>query len=167
MVLRNNIDNANKDMISLTEELTYLKLYLKLEQMRFEEKFSFLISVDENINPHNIKMPPMLIQPFLEHAIKYGIGKLNKAGKLVIRFILEEDGYLKCEITDNGLGNRKIDIEKSEFVKDNSLQITCDRMKLLNKVLTNGRTYSYQINEFIDSKTQFSGVKTELGFPKL
>lgn len=167
MVLRNNIDNANKDMISLTEELAYLKLYLKLEQMRFEEKFSFLINVDENINPHNIKMPPMLIQPFLEHAIKYGIGKLNKAGKLVIRFILEEDGYLKCEITDNGLGNRKIDIEKSEFVKDNSLQITCDRMKLLNKVLTNGRTYSYQINEFIDSKTQFSGVKTELGFPKL
>ncbi|WP_282013555.1 sensor histidine kinase [Marinifilum flexuosum] len=169
MVLRNNINNANKNLISLSEEVAYLKLYLKLEQMRFEEKFTFQINLDDKINSLDIKIPPMLIQPFLEHAIRNGISKLDKIGKIVIRFILEEDGYLKCEITDDGLGNRKIDVTnaKSELVKGNSLQITCDRMKLLNKVLTNGKTYSYQINECVDSKTNFSGVKTVLGFPRL
>ncbi|NOU60877.1 sensor histidine kinase [Marinifilum caeruleilacunae] len=169
MVLRNNIDNANKNMIGLHEELAYLKLYLKLEQMRFEEKFSFQINVDENINPRDIQIPPMIIQPFLEHAIRYGIGKLEATGKLIIRFVLEEDGYLRCVITDNGKGNRKVDIKntESDFIAGNSLQTTCDRMKLLNKVLSNGRTYSYKINEFIDSKTNFSGVITEIGFPKL
>ncbi|WP_421920175.1 sensor histidine kinase [Marinifilum sp.] len=169
MVLRNNINNANKNMISLNEELAYLKIYLKLEQMRFEDKFSFQINIDKNINNHDVQIPPMLIQPFLEHAIKYGISKLKEKGKLVIRFVLEKDGYLKCEIIDNGLVNRQIDINNSvsDLIKGNSLQITCDRMKLLNKVLTNGRTYSYKINEIIDSKSNFSGVITEIGFPKL
>lgn len=169
MVLRNNINNANKNLISLSEEVAYLKLYLKLEQMRFEEKFTFQINLDDKINSLDIKIPPMLIQPFLEHAIRNGISKLDRHGKIVIRFILENDGYLKCEIIDNGLGNRKIELTnaESEIVKGNSLQITCDRMKLLNKVLTNGKTYSYQINECVESKTNFSGVKTVLGFPSL
>ncbi|WP_321296400.1 histidine kinase [Marinifilum fragile] len=169
MVLRNNINNANKNLISLSEEVAYLKLYLKLEQMRFEEKFTFQINLDDKINSLDIKVPPMLIQPFLEHAIRNGISKLDRLGKIVIHFILEDDGYLKCEIVDNGLGNRKIDLtnSESELVKGNSLQITCDRMKLLNKVLNNGRIYSYQISECVDSKTNFSGVKTVLGFPKL
>lgn len=168
MVLRNNINNANKNLISLSDELAYLKLYLKLEQMRFEEKFNFQIKIDKNINPLKVQIPPMLIQPFLEHSIRYGLSKLDKVGNLEIRFSMEVDGYLKCQITDNGKGDRQIDIknQESDIVSGNSLQITCDRMKLLNKVLSNGKTYSYKINEIIDSKTQFSGVITEIGFPK-
>ncbi len=64
MVLRNNINNANKNLISLSEEVAYLKLYLKLEQMRFEEKFTFQINLDDKINSLDIKVPPMLIQHF-------------------------------------------------------------------------------------------------------
>lgn len=174
MILRNNINNANKNLISLADELTYLKLYLKFEQMRFEEKFMFQISVDDNINPVNFKIPPMLIQPFLEHAIKNGINKLNKPGNLNIRFLKDSDLYLICEITDNGAGNRQECIQNSEreLTIGNSLQITSDRMKLLNRVLPakirqNGRKYSYQINEIIESKTKFTGVKTVIFFPKL
>ena len=170
MILRKNINNANKDFIQLSDEIYYLEHYLKLEQMRFSDKFTFKFKLDPHINPSKIKLPPMLIQPFLENAIKYGLAGLNEKGELSLEFELEEDGYLKCIITDNGIGRQKA---KSLHEYGNiqahhkTLQITRDRMKLLNKVYKNGRMFAYSVQDLVDKNNVPCGTRVEIGFPKI
>lgn len=169
MVLRKNINNANKDFISLADEINYLQHYLKLEQMRFSDKFAYKINVDNSIKPHKYLLPPMLIQPFIENAIKYGLSGSKEKGQLTLSFEAESDGYLKCTIKDNGIGRQK----SKGFHQDSNisnhhktLQITRDRIKLLNKVLDNGRVYSYSIEDLFDDSEFPCGTKVEIGFPK-
>ncbi len=168
-VLRKNINNANKDFISLADEINYLQHYLKLEQMRFYDKFSYELNVNSSIKPHKFLLPPMLIQPFIENAIKYGLSGSEERGKLMLSFEVDEDDYLSCIISDNGIGRQK----SKGFQKDSnisnhhkSLQITRDRIKLLNKVLDNGRVYSYSIEDLMDENDTPCGTKVVLGFPK-
>lgn len=168
MVLRKNIKNANENFIQLSDELSYLKLYLKLEQMRFSDKFTFQIEIDPTINPLKVKLPPMIIQPFLENIIRTGLRGVDCEGKLSLNFRQEENGYVRCVITDNGNNDRTLTNnrrEESVRIGNDSLQITQDRMKLLNKVISNGRTYHYSIKKTVDSKNNNKTI-TEIGFPK-
>ncbi|MUP37804.1 hypothetical protein GNY23_08270 [Labilibaculum sp. 44] len=168
-VLRKKIENANKDFISLSDEIAYLQLYLKLEQMRFSNKFSYKITANTAINPFKSKLPPMLIQPFLENAIRYGFAALETKGNLDVNFEIEQDGYLRCIIKDNGVGRKKAkDLHEDSNIKvhHKTMIITQDRIKLLNKVLSNGRIYEYFIEDLTDEKGFPSGTKVVIGFPK-
>lgn len=168
-VLRKKIDNANKDLISLSDEIAYLQLYLKLEKMRFSDKFSYQIKVNSSINPYKYKLPPMLIQPFLENAIKYGLAGSEKKGILDVSFVLEQDGYLRCVIIDNGVGRKKARglLEDSNIkLHHKTLSITKDRIKLLNKVQNNGRVYGYSIEDLVNGDGFPNGTKVDIGFPK-
>ncbi|RUT78259.1 sensor histidine kinase [Ancylomarina longa] len=170
MVLRQNIDNANKDNVSLSEELTYLKYYLKLEQMRYSHCFKYEIEIGLNINPLTVKLPPMLIQPFLENAIKFGIGNSEKEGNLQISFQFQKDEYLKCVITDNGIGRKESKTRCTEREYKSyceAVQITKNRIKLLNQVHSNGNKFYYQIDDMEDVSNSSAGTRVELGFPKI
>ncbi|MGQ1909650.1 histidine kinase [Marinifilum sp. RC60d5] len=168
MILRKNISNADKNFIHLNDELSYLRLYLKMEQMRFADKFDYEIKMDSNIKPMNVKVPPMIIQPFLEYTIRKGLSGLEGGGKLILRFKQEKNGYLKCIIIDNGIPYRSFDkntavTSESDF--GNSLQLTRERLELLNKVSLSGKHYYYSIEKIPTNSLKESGVKTELGFP--
>jgi ligand-binding sensor domain-containing protein len=168
-VLRKKIDHANKDFISLSDEISYLQVYLKLEQMRFSDKFSYKINVNATINPYQYMLPPMLIQPFLENAIKYGLAGSDKKGNLDVSFELEQDGFLRCIIADNGVGRKKAKgLHEDSNIKTHhkTLLITKDRIKLLNKVQNNGRVYGYFIEDLVDEAGFPNGTKVEIGFPK-
>ncbi|PKQ61712.1 hypothetical protein BZG02_14910 [Labilibaculum filiforme] len=168
-VLRKKIENANKDFISLSDEIAYLQLYLKLEQMRFSNKFSYKINVNSAINPYKLKLPPMLIQPFLENSIRYGIAGLKTNGNLQVNFEIEKDGYLRCIIIDNGIGRKeakKLHLDSNIKCHHKTMTITKDRIKLLNKVLSNGRVYDYTIKDLENEEGCSRGTEVEIGFPK-
>lgn len=167
-VLRKKIGNANKDFISLSDEISYLQLYLKLEQMRFPNKFSYKINVNAIINPYKYMLPPMLIQPFLENAIKYGLAGMETKGNLDVSFELEHDGYLKCIITDSGVGRKKakkMHEDSSIKIHHKTLTITKDRIKLLNKVRNNGSMYGYSVEDLVNGDGLPNGTRVEIGFP--
>lgn len=168
-VLRKKIEHADRDFISLWEEIEYLQLYLKLEQMRFSNKFSFYFHVSHSINSHQLKLPPMFIHPFLENAINSRLAGLEGDGILNVNFKLDGDDFLRCIITDNGLGREK---EKDANQPSNSknysksLQITKDRMDLLNKMQHEGKFYSYVIEDVEDENGFSKGTRVEITFPK-
>lgn len=169
MVLRQNIDNANKDEISLSEEISYLKHYLNLEQMRCSHSFHYSIETGSNINTLSVKLPPMLIQPLLENEIKFGIGSMDKKGELRINFDLNQNEYLKCVITDNGIGRKasKINCTERDFNSYcEAVQITKNRIKLLNQINPNGDRFYYKIIDLEDVDKNSFGTKVEFGFPK-
>ncbi len=167
-VLRKNINNADKDYISLSDEIAYLKLYVKLEQMRFMNQFIFEITINKDINPYNYHIPPMLIQPFIESAIRFGLSSCKKDGLILINFDLEDSRYIRCTIEDNGIGRSKskeYDAESRKSSYEKTMQIIQERINLLNKISNNTHKYEYKIFDLYDETQKPVGTKIEIGLP--
>jgi len=103
-LIRQALDNSGRKSISIEEEITFLKLFIEIEQNRFEDRFLYQINVSDDIETDLLQIPPMLVQPFVENAINHGLlHKKNGIGKLEIYFSLSEE-MLKIIISDNGIG---------------------------------------------------------------
>lgn len=102
-LLRETLVNSREDTISLEQEIKTLKHYIEVEQLMSLEGFQYDIAVNSDLDLEEILIPPMLIQPFVENAIRHGILKGPRPGELKIRFDVQND-TLKVSITDNGIG---------------------------------------------------------------
>ena len=85
-LVRSTLDMSDKESITLEEEVKSLELYLELEKLRFEDNFSYSIDVSGDLVEKNYKLPAMLIQPYVENAIKHGL--LHKQGAKMCPFNL-------------------------------------------------------------------------------
>lgn len=103
ILLRKVLENSEKETLPLNEELEWLTLYLELEKLRFGSDFSYQINTEKVNELYGTLIPTMLLQPFVENAVKHGL--LHKEGikRLEIDFY-EKGNYLVCEILDNGVG---------------------------------------------------------------
>lgn len=100
-LIRMTMQYSQQAFIPLREEADYLSLYLQLEQLRFKDKMSYKIQIETGVN-HEALLPAMLIQPYVENALKHGIAGKEK-GEIAIRF-WEEAGKLQIMVQDNGQG---------------------------------------------------------------
>jgi sensor histidine kinase YesM len=138
-------DNPNNAEISLRDELELIESYLDFEQMQSNDHFNYRVEVDPYIDPTNTFIPPMLLQPFIENAVKHGLLLSDKKGELVIN-IDQIDASLMITIADDGVG---IAYSKSYYQvitnKPSSigLEIVKERISLLNAL-------GYQINLSIE-----------------
>ena len=99
-LLRKVLATSEKKLVTLSDEIEQLQLYLKLEQLRVP--FSYSLTVDSHIEPDVVEIPGMLIQPFVENAVKHGIAPQGK-GEITIRLSLQNQ-LLVIDITDDGPG---------------------------------------------------------------
>ena len=132
-LVRSILQHSSTDNISLEEELKWLKDYMRLQQLRFNNAFDYTIEIDEQLSPDNLLLPPMLIQPFIENAIEHGFSELDKPGKLVISY-RKTGKEVEISITDNGKGfstDRPVNPKKEH--ESVAIQITEKRINLLNK----------------------------------
>lgn len=102
-MMRQVLDSSSKRFISLREEIQNLELYVKLEMLRFNENIIYEIDLSPFIEPENIFLPPMLIQPLLENAFWHGLSPKKSDGYIALKFE-KEDAYLYVTVTDNGVG---------------------------------------------------------------
>jgi two-component system LytT family sensor kinase len=121
---RNVLDH--KELISLAEERALLEDYLQMEQFRFG--FAYEIMIDEDLNLDNIEIPTMLLQPFVENAVKHGIAELGNESKITISFI-KENHNLILKVKDNGKG-----FETDKNYTGLGLQLSKNRISLLNAI---------------------------------
>jgi len=167
-IIRQTLDNATKEFITLEEELEYIRYYLNLELMRFDKKFQVEISVPDNVNLQQIQLPPMIVQPYVENSIRHGLlHKKEGHGLLIIKFIIEGENYLRCIIEDNGVGREKskeIESWKNLTHKPQSTRITQDRIDLLNLTSKSDR-YKVNIIDLVDENGFTAGTRVELLLP--
>ena len=103
-LIRMIIEKAALSEISLHDEITRLTYYLELEKERFKNKFDYSINLDENIDTHQIMIPNMIVQPYVENSILHGILPKNEHGHLSVNFRIAKAGTLQINIEDNGIG---------------------------------------------------------------
>lgn len=129
-LIRENLHLSTKDFVLFEQELSLIERYLELEKLRFKEDFEYTISVEENIE--DIKIPTMIIQPYVENAIKHGLlHKKEGIKKIHIAFALEEK-LLVCSIIDNGVGIKKSkEIQEMNNVKRKSFSTKSIEERLL------------------------------------
>ena len=96
--------SSNQNFISMEKEIEILNSYLHLEQLRFGESFTYTINMTDEIDPAEIKIPPMMLQPFVENAIWHGLMPKQGDKNLNIYFDLYTDDILLATIRDNGIG---------------------------------------------------------------
>ncbi|MEO9211138.1 MAG: histidine kinase, partial [Ginsengibacter sp.] len=102
-LIRKNFEAAQQSFISMEQEIENIKLYFRLEQMRFSNRFSYEINISQAVDIEDWRIPNMMLQPFLENALLHGIMPSNIDGKIIIDFKLEKED-LVITITDNGIG---------------------------------------------------------------
>lgn len=134
-LMRSILEHSEQKEITLEEELESLKLYMDLESVRLQQKFSYEIVIDPTINPSQILIAPLLLQPFVENSIWHGISQIEANGKIFI-FIKKEEEMLYCIIEDNGSGGKQEETSENKKIQKKSLglKITQQRLNILNKI---------------------------------
>jgi LytS/YehU family sensor histidine kinase len=135
-LIRLILDNSNSKNVILTNELEALKLYIEMEALRFDKKFTYDIKVEPNLGTDTIELPPLIIQPYVENAIWHGLLHKDGDGHLGISLSMIGDSMLQCIIEDNGVGREKARVLKSKTAtsrKSLGMQLTENRLSLLNK----------------------------------
>ncbi len=159
-LMRNSLHYTRLETITLQQELGFLKNYLELEAMRFREKFEFKFQVDPIIDVEDIMVPPLLLQPVLENAVKHGFKDIDYKGLLEILIKQEDEERLIIVIRDNGLGVSQKNIQAPlTNTKHQSLglEIIQDRIKLLNEA-------NQQVNSTFAYENLKNEVKETIGF---
>ena len=162
-LMRTVMENSNKDFIPLSSELEQMKEYLQLEYMRFPDKFSYSIDVENTIDKDNVLIPNMLIQPQLENAIWHGLRYKTEKGFLLLK-IYRENSFLFIHIEDNGIGieeSKRLKTTRQKEHKSRGLLNTYERIELLNNL------YKTNIRIEIAEKQTESGVIVTIQVPPL
>lgn len=165
-LIRMYLEQSSKQKISLQEEITTLNQYLELEKLRFEDKLTYKVDVNSTIDTSCIEIPTMLIQPYVENALKHGLLHKKEKGNLLISITKNNDKtHLICTIIDDGVGRKRaLAIKKKQFksYKSFATKATQNRVELLNYNKTNKITVTV---ENLNENKIYTGTKVTLKIP--
>jgi LytS/YehU family sensor histidine kinase len=130
VILRLSLENASLDFIPLEEEIEFLKTYAEIEQLRYGEKLD--VRFVNELENRKLLIPPMLIQPLIENAVKHGIAGLKGRGTVTVRFF-DDNGVFTISVKDNGVGREAGNSVKAGAHTGKALSIIRERLALLNQ----------------------------------
>ena len=157
-LMRTVMENSQKDFVPLTEEIAMLELYLKLEHFRFLDKFEYQLDIESEILNSEYRIPPMLIQPYIENAIWHGLRYKEKQGSLSVTIAKKQDDLL-LQVTDNGIGrqkSRELKTHNQQAQESTGMKNTENRINLLNS------TYKSHIRCAIEDINNGEGTGTKV-----
>jgi LytS/YehU family sensor histidine kinase len=164
-LIRLILPNSNSSTVSLKNELEALGLYLAMEALRFEGKFTFTIQVDPLVDQDYLQIAPLLIQPYVENAIWHGLMHKAGAGRIHIHLQMDKE-VLVCMIEDDGIGRSKAAQLKSKSAtrsKSMGMQITSHRLELINYLY--GKKSTVEIVDLVDMAGIPGGTRVVLRIP--
>lgn len=165
-LIRKILNNTEKSVVSLSEEIEQLNLYLEMEQLRLDNKLTYSMTVDPEVEAEEPEVPTMLIQPYIENAILHGIVPKKENGHVSIRFE-RKDHSLVCIVEDNGIGRTRSMELKAQSIRTRhqsvGMKITRDRLELLNRV--HKSNLSVNVIDLFDIKGDPSGTRVEIFIP--
>jgi two-component sensor histidine kinase len=157
-LIRKLLESNASESISLETEIDILNRYLEVESLRFDEALNYVINVSSALNPSTIRIPIMMLQPFVENAVWHGLMPKTGEKNIAISFTLHLEEYILCVIEDNGLGRRK-NVKLSSDKKPLATIFVQNRLDLINKI------HDLKCSIHIEDKIDPSGTIVKLILP--
>ncbi|WP_282148779.1 tetratricopeptide repeat-containing sensor histidine kinase [Algibacter lectus] len=153
-LIRQNFDYVRKESITLDKEIAMISNYIETQQLRFNNIFTYTIDIEDSIHASEIKVPPMLLQPFVENAIEYGLKEKKEGGNLLLKIEKEQQGLLFI-IQDNGIG-RSAKAKQEKITEElHATSIFIERLKMRKK----GEEKTFVIEDLFDNNNTPIGTK--------
>jgi sensor histidine kinase YesM len=158
-LIRKILSASREKEVSLSEEIDTIKLYANIENIRFKNEIKFSLNIQEGLNLSTIKIPPLILQPFIENAIWHGLSSKKGVKELHVNIEKNADNYIEISIIDNGIGRKKsTEIKNKKLHKKSSigLKLTEERLLTFSKKFKNKHQLSivdlYKDNKPIGTK---------------
>ncbi|WP_299430667.1 tetratricopeptide repeat protein [uncultured Maribacter sp.] len=165
-LVRKILEASSLKEIPLAEELETVDLYMNIENIRFSNEINFTISIAEDIDTHTIKIPSLILQPFLENALWHGLSSKEGEKKIQLNVHKCKDGFIHIEITDNGVGRVTAEkIKKNKVLKRKSVGIDITKERLTNFSRDYQNSFSLEIIDLYDKNKKPSGTQVILHIP--
>lgn len=132
-LIRNILDSSKENLISFSKDIETLRLYIDLEEQRSENKFITQLDIDSELMESDFKVPPLIIQPFVENAILHGLRNRAFNDGILSIDISKNDKSIIYSITDNGIGRSAAAKLKKNKDKSYGIEMSYDRIKLFNR----------------------------------
>lgn len=165
-LIRQTLEFSSKETITLEEEISYLTTYLELEKARMESGFLFTVTVKTDHPVSQLEIPPLLLQPYVENALRHGIRFLKEVDGVISLSFIESSGLLECIVEDNGVGRKRaLELKAVNPIEYQSrgMSLTAERIALLNE----GRERKIEViiedMEAADGKA--TGTRVKVLFP--
>lgn len=165
-LLRQMLEQSSHIQVVLADELKLLNNYLELEALRFGQQFTFSVEADPDVDIHNIEVPILLVQPYIENAILHGLSPKMGKGHLTVRFF-DAGQHTGCIISDNGIGRRAAQALKAAnhpSRPSRGMDITEKRLALLHQDAP--ESIPVQINDLYDELGAAAGTEVLVYIPK-
>ncbi|MEM6806197.1 MAG: ATP-binding protein, partial [Bacteroidota bacterium] len=161
-LVRKVLNHSEQALIPLEEELKVVDLYCELEALRF--KFEYKIEVDPEIDAQLTEVPSMLIQPYVENAVRHGIAMQAGQGFIGV-FIRKKSEQIEVEILDNGMGIRKHQKERVNHIEKSGfgLRLSEERIQKINERY--GMEISCEIQDRRDDREPGHGTRVLIRIP--
>ena len=165
-LIRRILVASNEKDIQLSDELDTMSLYMNIENIRFSNEIDFNISIADNVNPEGIRVPSLILQPFLENALWHGLSSKKEDKKITLDVRQDNGKYVTITITDNGVGrqaSREINQRKTLKRKSVGIALTKERLENFSKGFSD--MYNIRIIDLFDNDGEASGTKVVINIP--
>lgn len=132
-LLRNILESSKEKTVSVEQEIETLKLYIEMEELRHQHTFRALFTISEDVMDGSYRVPPLIIQPFVENAILHGLKNLNGKEGLLQIDISTSANFLEYTITDNGIGREAASALRQIKTTSYGMQMSSERIRLFNE----------------------------------
>ena len=167
-LVRKILEASSLKEISLAEELETIELYMNIENIRFSNEINFDISIEDGIDTHAIKIPSLILQPFLENAIWHGLSSKEGDKSIHINVKKENDYFTSISISDNGIGRKAAEIIKeNKVLKRKSIGIDITKERLANFSKDYENSFDFEIKDLYDENNNSSGTKIVIHIPTI
>mgnify|MGYP002399036657 CR=1 FL=1 len=163
-LIRTVLNNMNEDSVRLSVEIEALEDYLKIEHLRFGDKFDYSVEIDQDVNAEALRISPGMVQPFVENAIWHGVMGLNgRKGMISVKFMMK-GASLTCTVEDDGVGRTRSEAMKDKSLpkKSRGISLATERLKIINNIMMSDCRII--ISDLYPDRTE-TGTRVEIDIP--
>ncbi|MBL87244.1 MAG: sensor histidine kinase [Winogradskyella sp.] len=165
-LIRKILEASKTKEVSLAEEIETIELYFSIENIRFSNEIVLNTYIDDDIDLHSIRLPSLVLQPFIENSIWHGLSSKKGKKQIDIEVTKESSDFVLIKIIDNGIGREQsAHIKENKVIKRKSLGLNLTKERLTNFVKDFKNKFTLRFVDLKDSNNKPKGTKVILELP--
>ncbi|MBL0913186.1 MAG: histidine kinase [Bacteroidia bacterium] len=166
-LVRMFFEYSRYDSLRLEQEIDLLERYLEIEKLRFEDKLSYRVEVDERLDTEEMEIPSMILQPIVENAVNHGVFHKKGNGSVWVSFIYIDENTVKVEVRDDGIGinaMKELYATETRNYRTRSSEVLKERLKILSENKMSRWEVTYSVRDLTDEDPALAGTRVDITF---